>query len=62
MKLVYGDLCLAADVPDIPFTDPSPAPVPGNGRFLLVRGDNVCGRGRYETSSDGGDRLTTVCP
>jgi hypothetical protein len=57
-----NDFCLASGSPDTQLGDSSPPPAPGKGRYFLVRGINACGRGRYETASDGRDRLTTVCP
>jgi hypothetical protein len=40
-------------------TDDPPADA---GLFFLVRGQNACGAGRYETSSAGLDRQSTACP
>ncbi len=57
-----GDVCLADDYPSAQLADTSPDPSPGEGWFFLVRGNNACGGGRYETSSSGGDRQTTACP
>ncbi len=57
-----GDQCLANDLAASQVTDATPAPVSRAGRFFLVRGDNVCGKGRYETTSAGQDRSTTICP
>lgn len=57
-----ADLCLAHEVPALQTADTTPQPAAGKGRFFLVRGENVCGDGRYETATGGRDRQTTVCP
>jgi xylan 1,4-beta-xylosidase len=56
-----GDLRAAADFRDAacllpqagepPVTDPGPDPLPGAGRYLLVRARNACGVATYGTSS-----------
>ncbi len=56
------DLCLGDDLAALSLVDTSPPVTSGEGRFFLVRGDNGCGKGRYQTASSGRDRLTTVCP
>ena len=56
------DVCLGDDLPGLSALDTSPAVVPGEGRFFLVRGDNACGAGRWQTATDGRDRATAVCP
>lgn len=53
--------CLADDVSVTTVLDPAPDPPPQTGRYYLVRGENSCGTGRYETSSDGRDRRG-ACP
>lgn len=55
-----GDFCMADDHPDTGI-GALPVPSPGAGFFYLVRGDNACGQGRYETASDGRDRLSPAC-
>jgi hypothetical protein len=57
-----ADVCLADQLADTQVVDPTPPPANGEGLFFLVRGDNACGKGRYETASTGADRATTVCP
>lgn len=54
-------VCLGDDVPATTLPDPSPDPAPRNGWFYLVRGANGCGTGRYETATDGRDRVGS-CP
>jgi hypothetical protein len=56
-----GDRCLGRGLTDVSLVDTSPMPLAGQGLFLLVRGSNVCGAGRYETATDGSDRETTAC-
>ena len=56
------DVCLSDDLGSLTVADTTPPLVPGEGRFFLVRGDNGCGKGRYQTSFTGLDRLTTTCP
>src|SRR5262249_27246115 len=56
------DHCQADGVSGTEVFDSSTPPSPGRSWFYLVRGTNSCGRGRYETASDGSDRLSTVCP
>jgi N-acetylneuraminic acid mutarotase len=73
--LMYGDLadvsnfgtgaadtCMWNDLSQLQAFDVSPALAADEAWFFLVRGGNVCGNGRWETASDGSDRLTTVCP
>jgi hypothetical protein len=50
------------DAASLQIVDTSPEPIDDAGWFFLVRGDNACGTGRYETATDGSDRPTTVCP
>ncbi len=57
-----GDTCVADGVVMLQTADGSPAPESGSGRFYLVRGENACGHGRYESASDGRDRATLACP
>jgi hypothetical protein len=57
-----GDLCIGDDLSSTQVIDGTPDPATGTGRFYLVRGDNACGKGRYEVTSDGRDRLATACP
>ncbi len=57
-----NDACIANDLAATQVPDPTPTPGARRGLFFLVRGDNACGKGRYETTSAGEDRLTTVCP
>ena len=57
-----GDVCVGTGIASTSITDSTPAPDPGDGRFFLARAGNVCGRGRWETSSDGRDRTTAGCP
>jgi len=56
------DRCLADDLVETQLTDSSPMPPPGKGWFFLVRRNSSAGTGRWETSTDGRDRMTTVCP
>jgi hypothetical protein len=56
-----GDLCLANDTAATSAADPTATPAPGHGLFFLVRGDDACGKGRYETTTDLRDRATTAC-
>lgn len=56
------DVCLADDLADTQLADPLPDPAPHAGQFYLVRGDNACGAGRWETATGGADRLTLACP
>ena len=55
------DTCLANDLADLILADTSPDPPPAAGWFYLVRANHVCGKGRYETATDGSDRDTTAC-
>lgn len=55
------DRCIADNSPNTQLADCSPEPDAGRGWFFLVRGENACGKGRWETASDGSDRMTTVC-
>jgi len=57
-----NDVCVADNLAATQVSDPTPAPAARQGVFFLVRGDNACGKGRYETTSAGEDRLTVVCP
>ena len=57
-----GDLCLADNAATTQISDTTPTPAAGKGRYFLVRADNACGKGRYETSTEGRDRQTSVCP
>ncbi len=41
--------------------DITPLPAPGEGRYFLVRGVNACGESRWETSSQGRDRVSEIC-
>jgi hypothetical protein len=56
-----GELCLATGLAATEIADLTAAPLPGAGRFYLVRAANTCGRSRWETASDGRDRQTEVC-
>jgi hypothetical protein len=56
------DLCLHDGLAALTAPDTTVTPAPGEGRFFLVRGQNVCGAGRYESTTSGADRLTTACP
>lgn len=56
-----SDACLVNNGSITQATDTAPLPSPGHGAFFLVRGDDVCGKGRYETTSDLRDRATPVC-
>jgi len=56
-----GDACLVNDGAATSAADTTAAPQPGHGLFFLVRGDNACGKGRYETTSDLRDRATSAC-
>ncbi len=56
-----GDLCIADDLGAQQATDTTPLPLPGAGVYFLVRAQNPCGAGRWETASDGRDRLASVC-
>lgn len=56
-----GDVCLMNDGSATSATDATAVPSPGHGAFFLVRGDGVCGKGRYETTSDLRDRATAAC-
>jgi hypothetical protein len=57
-----GDVCVADNLAGLATFDTSPPLGPGEGRFFLVRGDNSCGQGRYQTATNGSDRLTSTCP
>ncbi len=57
-----GDTCIGDDLATTHVSDSTPTPAASQGLFFLVRGDNACGTGRYETSTAGEDRLTSVCP
>ena len=57
-----GDLCVADDLANAELTDPTPTPGAGEGRFFLVRGDNVCGSGTWGQSSNGALRTAVACP
>ena len=59
---VTAGSCLAGGLVTAQLVDPSDFPGPGSGVFFLVRASNACGKSRYETSSDGRDRLTSSCP
>jgi len=60
--------CLAAGLPDTPFTDNRPGPVPGQAAYYLVRGRNACGMGTYGDSGqipdprDALDAGVPACP
>lgn len=54
--------CLEGNLGALTPPDTSPSVAPGEGRFFLVRGDNACVTGRYQTASDGSDRVTAACP
>ena len=56
------DVCVGDDLAALVAPDTSPSLSPGEGRFFLVRGDNPCGAGRYQTAFDGRDRTSTTCP
>src|SRR5262249_53117218 len=56
-----GDVCLVDNGSATTATDTTGTPQPGHGVFFLVRGDDACGKGRYETTSDLRDRATTAC-
>ena len=66
--LVWGygprpsDTCMANDLHVLQVLDTSPAPMPDQIWYFLVRGQNTCGGGRYQHSSDGRDRIITACP
>ncbi len=57
-----SDACMASGLASATTADTTPALAPDAGRFFLVRGDNPCGAGRWETASDGRDRMTGACP
>ena len=57
-----GDLCLGAQVEATSLSDPAPDPAPGEGRYYLARAANICGQSRWETSSDGRERVVAGCP
>jgi hypothetical protein len=57
-----GDVCRGSALGGTQTADASPVPSAGAGFFFLVRATNTCGKSRYETASDGRDRLATACP
>jgi hypothetical protein len=57
-----GDLCLGAQVTATSILDPGPDPATGQGRYFVARAENACGRSRWETSSDGRERVVAGCP
>ena len=57
-----SDLCVASGSISTTTLDSTPQPLPGNGRYFLVRGRNGCGAGRFETASSGRDRVSAACP
>ena len=44
------------------YSDSSPNPSPGTGKWYLVRARNSCGTGTYGTSSAGAARILPSCP
>lgn len=56
-----NDVCLVNDGSVATAADTTGNPQPGHGVFFLVRGDDACGKGRYETTSDLRDRATPAC-
>ncbi len=60
-------ICFVDDTGEPPLIDDSALPAPGDGRYTLVRGDNLCGRGSFGAGSslpDPRDPLDddTPCP
>ena len=55
-----GDRCVSDDIAATNATD-QVVPAPGTGFFYLVRGNNGCGAGRYQTGIGGVDRAATAC-
>ncbi len=43
--------CLADDLADTPYPDARPAPIAGEGEYLLVRAQNSCGTGSYGSAA-----------
>jgi len=56
-----SDVCVVENGSAPSAADTTSLPAPGHGVFFLVRGDDACGKGRYETSSDLRDRATLAC-
>jgi len=56
-----GDLCVASVTDATSAADITPLPAPGQGRYFLVRAVNSCGESRWETSSQGRDRVSEIC-
>jgi len=55
--------CLQNNVAATTWSDPLPDPVPGDGRYYLVRGQNLCGPGSYGADSGGAPRVPGApCP
>lgn len=55
-----NDRCVADDNVSITQIDGT-VPPPGSGFFYLVRGNNSCGAGRYQTGIAGADRTSPTC-
>ncbi len=55
-----GDRCVSDDIAATNAID-QVVPAPGTGFFYLVRGNNGCGAGRYQTGIGGVDRAATAC-
>ena len=57
-----GDVCVGSALIPSQVLDAGPAPLPGSGRYFLVRAADACGSSRWETSSDGRERGSVICP
>jgi hypothetical protein len=58
---VDGAVCLAGSDPGPSIVD-GDDPVPGEARYYLIRGRNICGLGPFGWSSSGAPRVNTACP
>ena len=57
-----GDTCVSSGTAAPQATDTTPMPASGHGLFFLARAVNPCGLSRWETASDGQDRVVGGCP